>query len=236
MGAKGRATLGRAIVLQPEGIEIPPGITSLRRFREWARSDGFPERGRIDWVDGRMEVDRTAEDLLTHGNPKAAILAELLPIFHKPEKGYVFIEKARISCPEADLSAEPDILVVLMHTLEAGQVRLIPKTSGEEGRYVEIEGAPDLVVECVSDSSSAKDFTFLRDAYHRAGVREHWIVDARGRSVDFRVLLHRKAGYVRARADSNGFARSGILDRKVRLRRRTKGPGLVFFQLEIRRG
>lgn len=36
----------KCIVLQ-EGIEIPLGIENLNDFRAWARSDAFPDKGRI---------------------------------------------------------------------------------------------------------------------------------------------------------------------------------------------
>lgn len=37
-------------------------------------------------------------------------------------------------------------------------------------------GAPDLVVEIVSSSTSRKDLTVKFDLYERAGVREYWII------------------------------------------------------------
>jgi Uma2 family endonuclease len=145
----------------------------------------------------------------------------------------VFIDSARYSCPEADLSVEPDVAVLLVETLERGRTRLIPKASGAEGRFVEIEGVVDLVVECVSDSSQEKD-EGLRAKYHRAGVREYWLVDAREEEISFRVLLSRPSGYVDASRDEEGFAHSEVLARKVRLLRRHKAAGLVFFRLEVK--
>ena len=34
-----RSTMIPVIVFEPDGIEIPAGIVSLERFREWARSE-----------------------------------------------------------------------------------------------------------------------------------------------------------------------------------------------------
>ncbi len=141
---------GPVIALEPEGIEIPPGIVSLERFRAWTKSDAFPERGRIDWLQGRLEVDTAAEDLSTHGTPKSAIAGELIQLLQVTQKGFVFIDSTRFASPDADLSVEPDVLVLLVETLQTGRARLIPKASGPAGRFVEIEGTVDLVVECIS--------------------------------------------------------------------------------------
>lgn len=48
-----------------------------------------------------------------------------------------------------------------------------------------IEGAPDLVVEVLSESTRRKDLTKKLEKYMRAGVREYWAVDPSGRIVAF---------------------------------------------------
>jgi hypothetical protein len=47
------------------------------------------------------------------------------------------------------------------------------------GGFIEVEGAADLVVEILSDSSVGKDTRRLPEAYAKAGVGELWLVDAR---------------------------------------------------------
>jgi hypothetical protein len=117
------------IHLQKDGVEIPACITSLEQFRDWARSDDFPERGRIDWVGGRMEVDMAPEDLNTHGSPKSAIAGKLWLLVQETRRGMVYIDRTRLSSPEGGLSAEPDVLVLLFETVEAELARLIPRAS-----------------------------------------------------------------------------------------------------------
>jgi Uma2 family endonuclease len=227
---------GPLIALQADGIEIPPGILDMARFRSWVHSGSFPERGRIDWVTGRMEVDMSPEDLNTHGSPKSAIAVQLGNLIQETGRGLVFIDRARFSSPAADLSVEPDILVILVKTLEAGRARLVPKASGAEGRFVEIEGTVDLAVECVSDASTVKDRKRLREAYHRSGVTEYWLVDAREESIEFQILLHAENGYKPAAPDKKGFVRSDVLGRKVRLVVVRREAGLVFYRLEAGKG
>ena len=226
---------GPLIALRADGIEIPGGIQGLSDFRAWARSEEFPERGRIDWIEGRLEVDMSPEDLNTHGSPKSAIAIKIGSLLQEPGRAMVFIDRARYSCPDADLSVEPDVLVLLVETLERGRARLLPKVSGVEGRYVEIEGAVDLAVECLSDSSEEKD-EGLREKYHRASVREYWLVDARKDEIDFQLLLYRPSGYLEAPRDGEGFARSEVLGGRVRLVRAREVAGLVFFRLEVKLG
>ena len=57
-----------------EQVEIPMDLRSLADFRRWATSDEFPERGRIDYINGRIEVDMAPEDLFCHSTLKGEIL------------------------------------------------------------------------------------------------------------------------------------------------------------------
>ncbi|MBI4613698.1 MAG: Uma2 family endonuclease [Planctomycetes bacterium] len=222
------------IVFRSEGIEIPAGIVNLDRFRAWAHSRGFPQRGRIDWVGGTMEVDMSPEDLGTHGTPKSAIAIRLGQLIEDEERGAVFIDRARLTNRAAGLSCEPDVLVVLDETFESGRARLVPRKSGGEGRFIEIEGTADLVVEIVSDDSQTKDTVSLRDAYHRAGVREYWLIDVREGEIEFHLLVHGKARYRASRPDPAGFRRSPVLGREVRLVLSRKAAGLAHYRLEAR--
>ena len=50
------------------------------------------------------------------------------------------------------------------------------------------EGAPDLVVEILSPSSSRRDWKYKRGLYAKYGVREYWIVDPANRIVSVTLL------------------------------------------------
>src|SRR5687767_9535252 len=64
------------IVIEGE-LEIPP-IRNLAEFRDWACSDEFPEKGRIDFIDGTIEVDTVTEEALAHGSPKSELARVIL--------------------------------------------------------------------------------------------------------------------------------------------------------------
>lgn len=67
-----------------------------------------------------------------------------------------------------------------------------------------IDGASDLVVEIVNDSSVAKDTRRLPERYATAGVPELWLVDARGEAVDFGILILDRGTYRSTRAGAEG--------------------------------
>lgn len=47
-----------------------------------------------------------------------------------------------------------------------------------------VHGAPDLVVEVLSPSTARNDRTHKMDVYARCGVREYWLVDPSGKSIE----------------------------------------------------
>ena len=84
-------------------------------------------------------------------------------------------------------------------------------------RYVEVEGMADLVVEIISDSSVKKDTRRLPAAYFQAGVREFWLVDARGEKPVF--IIHRPGpkGFEPVAVDADGFQPSAVFGCRYRL-------------------
>jgi Uma2 family endonuclease len=205
------------LLLDETQVEIPSGLGSLSEFRRWALSDDFPERGRIDYATGRIEVDMSPEDVFCHGLLKTEIVGVLQQIVKRESVGYLFTDRTRVSSVAGDVSSEPDEVFISHEALETGRVRLIEKATGEPGRYIELEGAADLIVEIVSDSSVEKDTRRLPDAYFKAGVREFWLADARREPLFFRIQSPGRSGYDAAESDTEGFQRSTVLGRWFRL-------------------
>ena len=215
-------------------MEIPLNIGSLQDFRQWALSDEFPESGRIDFIGGRIEVDMSPEDLFVHGTLKTEIVFGLGGLLKQRDLGHLFTDATRISSPDADLSAEPDVVFLSEQAIDAGRVRLVPKASGKEHRYVEIEGGPDMVVEIVSDSSLKKDTERLPAAYFEAGVNEYWLVDARGEELVFQIHCRGSSAFEPATADQEGFQPSKVFDVAFRLDRRRDAKGRPAYDLVVR--
>ncbi len=215
-----------------DSLPIPGRAHDLAGFRAWAISPRFPERGRIDFLAGDLEADMSPEDLLTHGLVKTEIAAVLHFLIARRGLGEVYVDRARISSPAADLSVEPDVVVVFRDTLDSGRLRYIPAASGKPGRYIEMEGAPDLVVEILSDRSVRKDLVRLPPLYAAAGVPELWRVDARQERLRFEILALDAGGYVRMRPDGRGWTGSPRLNHRFRLVRHPVRPGREGYRLE----
>ncbi len=196
-------------ILFDNQIAVPPGINSLDDFRRWARSDEFPETGRIDYIRGTIEVDSMSERRWSHGAVKLAVLRRLTERVLDYDIGEIHSDQMRVSSPIADLSCEPDIFVLLHETIESGSIEFVPSADGSDD--VEFVGGPDLVVEFVSPNSVNKDTQHLPAAYFDAGVREYWLIDARGEELDFAVFHRGKSGFEPTPADAEGYRRSEVL-------------------------
>lgn len=214
-------------------FRIPAQARDLEGFRLWARSDEFPETGRIDYLAGDIEVDMSPEDLYTHGTVKLEIAALLHALIAKKDLGVVFVDRARISSPDADLSVEPDVVAILWTTLNSGRVLEVPSVGERPGRYIELEGPPDLVVEIVSDGSMKKDLRRLPPLYANAGVPEMWRVDAREDFLRFEILRLEDGSYRSMAADSEGWIESPFLGRRMCLQRRRVPPARWVYNLEV---
>ena len=216
-----------------------PGCDGLAGFRGWTRSPGFPSTGRIDWIAGSIEVDMSPENLFTHGTLKTEIAAKIYARVRAADLGEVFIDRTRLVCPAADLSVEPDVVFVSHAAVEAGRARFVPAAAGQAGGFIEVEGAADLVVEILSDSSVGKDTRRLPEAYARAGVGELWLVDARrcgsgDEQPEFR-LLTLQAGRFAAATEIAGRPVSPSLGGSVRLTKTMTQRGLPRYDLVIER-
>ena len=72
------------------------------------------------------------------------------------------------------------------------------------------QGAPDLVIEVLSPSNRGRDLLTKRSLYGQAGVREYWIVDPAGKSIEV-LSPHRDALYTRQSASGANELTSPLL-------------------------
>jgi hypothetical protein len=67
----------RHAIIDEENLRIPEDALTFEGFERWIDSGEFPETGRIDYLEGDVEVGMSPEDLYTHGTPKTAISSKL---------------------------------------------------------------------------------------------------------------------------------------------------------------
>ena len=103
----------------------------------------------------------------------AEIRSNLEKIFHRYLKGKRCKTFSEVGVFLDDNLLIPDVLIVC---------------DRDKIKYDGIHGAPDLVVEILSPSTSKRDKSSKLKLYEQYGVREYWIVDPKGNSIEVRKL------------------------------------------------
>lgn len=198
---------------QEEGLlHVPASAHSHEGFRAWALGKDFPEKLRVLFWRGEVYLDMSKEEIRTHAAVKTEVAGRLFHLNEEIDFGNLYINGVLVTNVEAGVSNNPDMVAVFWDSLEAGKVRY----ENRRGKEMEIVGSPDWVLEIVSDGSVRKDTRLLRAAYHKAGVREYWLIDARGDGLDFDILLPRRKGFAAVPAEE-GWKQSSVFGRKFRL-------------------
>ncbi len=227
------ATAARAthrFVVDDVSIGIPGWVVDHASFRQWFQSDDFPEEGRVSFLNGEVMFDMSQEQIFSHVRMKTEIGRVLANIAKRKLNGVYFGDGLLISHLGAEVSNNPDGVFVANASFEDGTVRLV---EGAKQGYIELEGSPDMVLEVVSDSSVKKDFELLRVAYWKAGIREYWLVDARGEKLDFQILKLTSKGYSPIRA-VGGWIKSAVFRKSFRLVATKNHLGHPDFELQVR--
>ena len=213
-------------------IRIPAAAGTLAGFRAWVTSDEFPQGVRATFLGSEILLDMSPEEIQTHILVKGEVGRVFTNIARETRLGIFFADGTQVSNAAVDLSNQPDGTFVTRESLRAGRVKLIPR-EGVPGQFMEIEGTPDLVLEVVSRWSVRKDTKELREKYHRAGIPEYWLLDARGDDVDFRILVREEGGYVEV-SSRDGWVRSPVFGREFLLERILDESGFWEYTLSVR--
>jgi Uma2 family endonuclease len=120
-----------------------------------------PDRNRYELIEGELFV--SAAPNIEHQRKTGRLFRRLAGHVEEHDLGEVFIAPCDVVLDPSTV-LEPDILFI------SKARQSIVKASC-------IEGAPDLVVEVVSDSSRTIDRFVKRDRYAEFGVPEYWLLD-----------------------------------------------------------
>ena len=209
---------------------IPPDAWTWRGFREWARTANLPPTCRLSYVDGAIFIDASPQRLNSHVAVRGAVSAAMSDYLRGRDLGMWVCGRIPVSHEAAALSTEPDGTFVAFDSVRAGRVRLVPTADGTDAD--ELEGSPDLVCEVVSPASEHRDTVSLRACYHRAGIPEYWLIDARDDQVRVDVLRHTAGGYESVPM-VDGWLSSPVLGVRLGLQRVRERAGLRHYVFQI---
>jgi len=164
---------------------------TYEQFRQWAGEDTFAE-----WVDGEVIIAMPPRG---RHQDIAFFLAMLLRIYvDLTTQGVVRPAPFEVFLPSRPASREPDIIVVLGDNLQ----------HLTEERFT---GAPDLVVEVISEDSARRDRVEKFLEYEREGVKEYWLVDSRSGHAGVEVFALEQGSFVPLSVDESGWLASQVL-------------------------
>ena len=205
--------------------------SSLQGFCEWVTSPDFPERVRASYLDGEIQLEMSPEEYSTHSAVKTAISGALFHLARQLKLGRFHLDGVQIANEDAELSTEPDGMFILYDSFRSGKIRLRPRP-GFPDQSMLLEGTPDMVLEVVSRWSVLKDTKRLVEMYHKAGITEYWLIDARYEEVEFDILIHEPDGY-HPSTTPEGLRRSQVFGRSFRLTREIDEAGHPDYTLEV---
>lgn len=230
-GHKDPATNGRVAFRLAGRVDFPAWITDHESFRRWARSPECPEKLRVAYYDDGIWVDADMEQFFAHNQVKAELSAVLVPLARTAKLGRFAIEGMLLSNPAARLSTVPDGFLVSYESVREGRLREVP---GKKDGCIEYEGTAEMVLEVVSDSSEQKDLVDLVRLYWLSGVREYWLVDARGKQPQFEILKRGPKAVASTRRQPGGWLKSEVFGRSFRLAAGEDELGEPLHTLEVK--
>lgn len=218
------------VQLYSDSVHVPDWVHDLESFRGWILSDESPEKVPLFFLAGEVWIDMSKEQFFSHNQLKQEFFQVLGGLVKRERLGTFCPDGMLLSNEEADLSGNPDGMFVSKESFRKERVRMI---EGSEEGVVELAGTPDMVLEVVSDSSVEKYNELVADLYWKAGIREYWLVDARGERSEFQILRHTARGYVAARP-SGGWRKSAVFGKSFRLTRQLDDLGHPDFTLDVK--
>lgn len=138
-------------------------------YEDYAR---IPEWERYELMDG--ELIMAAAPNMAHQRVGIRLGTEVEFYVINADLGEVYMAPTDVYLSDTDV-VQPDLLFISK-----------ARTHIRNGKN--IKGAPDLVVEILSPSTSSTDWGYKKDLYERHGVKEFWLVDPYAKQVIVMVL------------------------------------------------
>jgi Uma2 family endonuclease len=162
----------------------PDGTSALKAGEKFTLDQwsSWPEGERWELIGG-VAYAMSPAPRVPHQGLVGSLFFEVFSFLQK-KKCRTFVAPVDVFLPKGDPKSsdtvvQPDVFVVCD-----------PDKIKDDG----IHGAPDFIVEVLSDSTAYKDMTAKKELYERSGVREYWIVNPGSGSVFTYVLLDGRYG------------------------------------------
>jgi Uma2 family endonuclease len=160
----------------------------------------LPDDGkRYEIIDGELLV--TPSPRTPHQRAVTRLASSLSLFVEEHKLGELFVAPFDVVFSQLDV-VEPDLL-------------FISKARSSILTEENVQGAPDLVVEVLSETTAERDRTAKLKLYGRAGVQEYWMIDPQGPSAEI------------YRREPSGFELAARLDRNDSLTS-PLFPGFIF--------
>jgi Uma2 family endonuclease len=137
----------------------------------------LPEDKRYEIVEGELFLNPAPN--LYHQRISRELLPALCRYVREHSMGEIFNAPCDVVFSEENV-VQPDLLFVSRE--RAGILA-----------GANVQGAPDLVIEILSDATAKRDLGIKRKLYAKYGVCEYWIVDSESKSIE--VLSWTESGY-----------------------------------------
>ena len=214
-----------------EQVAMPAWVRDYESFHRWTHSAAFPDEGKVCFINGKVWLDLSMEERLSHNRVRTEVGAVLHRLMKETKFGEYLSEGMRYGHRETQLSTEPDGIIVSQEARRTERVRYV---GGERGLHTELVGSPEIVIEVVSESSEAKDTEWAMSAYFDADIAEYWVIDARDEDdIRFDIYKRGKKEFAAAKK-SGGWSKSAVLGKSFRLTQVEDADGEPEFTFEFR--
>ena len=154
---------------------VSPDPKTKLTYEDYAKT---PDDERWELIDG--ELFRMPSPNVDHQITSGRLFLRMAPFVDERDLGIVLDAPMDVVLSDSDV-VEPDLLFISNERM--GIIAAL-----------NVQGAPDLVVEIHSPSTAQRDLTAKRELYARHGVKEYWPIDPVARTVT--VLLLRDGEFV----------------------------------------
>jgi len=149
-------------------LNLIPMSRTLKEKQTYEDYLKTPIGGKYQLIDG--EIIEMTSPTPRHQNLVLRLAMILKEHIHKKNLGEVFIAPLDIYLGEHE-TYQPDVFFI-----SKARESII----GEK----KIEGAPDLVIEVLSESTAYYDLKKKKAVYEKSGVSEYWVVDAEEKNIE----------------------------------------------------